>query len=259
MLWSRIPTGVAASTSTGKEPVVPQMAIYVYLALAALAGGASLLTGWMWLPPFLQATLVFPVYLYFILNRWRGRAVAGMLLWALLTSIVTILITVSRPETAAGAVFNGAAYRDEMMAWIRTGVGAESTPAEFIPVHALHYGLFLAGSLLTLGWAGLVMGAVLLNYMNFYVGSLVLAAERPELAALFGWPPYAVIRVAGYIMGAVALSDFATAVVLRRNPWERSVTKRLLGLSVLFFVSDVLVKIVVAPWWRRLLAWIAGG
>lgn len=230
-----------------------------YLFLAALLGSASILTGWRWLPPLLQATLIFPLYLYFIVNRERAKAVGHMLLWALVTTVATIVITVIWPERAQEAIVRGAEYRDEMFYWIDTGIGPESEPSQFVPQHALYYAVFLVINLLTLGWGGLMMGAVLLNYMNFYVGDLILGAAHPEMAAAFGWPPYAVIRVIGYVCGAVALADLFVSVILRRNVWERSVTRKFMGWSLALVLLDIGVKAVLAPHWRTLLQNAAGG
>lgn len=230
-----------------------------YLFLAAVLGSASVLTGWKWLPPLLQATLIFPLYLYFILNRERAKALGHMLLWALITAVATIVITVLWPEKAQEAIVRGVEYKDEMFHWINTGVGAESTPSQFIPQHVLHYAVFLAISFITLGWGGLLMGSVLLNYMNFYVGALIVGAAHPEMAAAFGWPPYAVLRVVGYICGAVALADVFVSVIMRRNVWERAVTRRFMGWSVALFLLDMAVKAFLAPHWRTILQNAAGG
>ncbi|MBD3337117.1 MAG: hypothetical protein GF355_16500 [Candidatus Eisenbacteria bacterium] len=225
----------------------------IYLFAAALLGSASIFLGWPWFPPFLQATLIFPLYLFHILNRDTRRALVHMLVWALVTSAATILITVLDAQTAQQAIWRSTDYHNEMFHWIRTGVGPESTPSQFIPQHIWHYALFLGVSLITLGWGGLVMGAALLNYMNYYVGTLVLAATHPTNAVLVGWPPYAMIRVVAYVCGAVALSDFVVAVVLRKNVWDRRVTRTYLLWSAGLFGVDIVVKFFLAPVWRRVL------
>jgi hypothetical protein len=227
--------------------------VYPWILVAAL-----LQIVWIrWLPPWLVplagATVVFPVYLAGLLAGEIRQTVWRMLGWALLVSVVTVLATTWWPEAVQRHVWRGASYRDEMFHWIRTGVGPESTPSQFFPQHVLHYAVFMTASLLTLGWAGLAMGCALLNYMNFYVGSLVLEAEQPILAALLGWPPYAVIRVVAYVLGATAV----TALVLRRlgagSREGRGRIRRLLGWSVALFAVDILLKMLVAGSWGSLL------
>ncbi|MBU1698969.1 MAG: hypothetical protein KJ831_02380, partial [Candidatus Eisenbacteria bacterium] len=190
--------------------------IYIYLFLATLMGSLSIFSGLKWAVPFVQATLIFPLYLYHVINRESGRAVLHMILWAVLSSAIVVTITILRPELAEKAILRSTGYRDEMFLWIGTGIGPEGTPSQFIPQHILHYVVFLGVSLITLGWGGLVMGAILLNYMNYYVGALVLEAGHPTMAALLGWPPYAAIRVIAYICGAIAVSDLMISMILRR-------------------------------------------
>jgi hypothetical protein len=238
---------------------VSQSVVFAYVVLAGILGSASIFLGVPWIPPLFQATAIFPLFLYFIINRERARAVGVMALWALITTAATIAVTALAPEVAERAVFRGTEYRDEMFLWIDTTVGPESTPSQFIPQHILHYVVFIVVSFVTVGWGGLVMGCVLLNYMNFYVGSLVLEAAQPAMAVAVGWPPYAAIRVIGYIVGAVAVSDLFVTAVLRRNVWEPSVTRRYLGWSLALFLTDIAVKTLTAPLWRRLLADAAGG
>ena len=62
--------------------------------------------------------------------------------------------------------------------------------------------------------------------MNFYVGSLVHAAASPALAGLAGWPPWSMLRVAGFVVGAVAAAHLLLGRVLHRAPWNPRVARR---------------------------------
>jgi hypothetical protein len=176
-----------------------------------------------------------------------------MLFWSFFMSVSMITLVNLAPEAARAAVLRGAEYKQEMFDWIRTGHGRESDPSRFIPQHLLHYGAFVAGSLLSGGALGLLMGSVLLNYMNFYVGSLVYQQVPAVTVLLYGWPVWSILRVAGFIVTAVGLSDIFFAKVLRREGWESSPAVRCLAVGLALVVADAVLKAILAPAWREAL------
>jgi len=199
--------------------------------------------------PFVQAIPAWFV-LFDALRRGRPWRAAGlMLVWSVAISVVVIGITRLDPPAAAAGILRGAEYRDEMFAWIRTGQGAESDPSLFVPQHLRHYGLTMAASFATCGLAGLGFGAVLLNYMNFYVGALVAQAGDPLTASLIGWPVWSMLRVAGFVIGAIAAAHLLYGRVLRRGPWEGPIARRMFLASAGLVVADMLVKAWLAPHW----------
>lgn len=227
---------------------------WLLVILSATLGSLAILTPVRWLAPPLQALPAWWVLLGDLKRGHPVRGAARMLIWALLMSLTVIALSLFAPEAAEQGVIRGAAYREEMFSWIRTGVGAESDPSRFLPQHALHYAAVLGLSFASAGMAGLLLGTVLLNYMNFYVGSLVHEAVSPGTAILIGWPPWSVLRVAGFILGAVAAADLLLGRALRGAPWDPRVAGRMLLASLGFVLADVTVKAVLAPHWRILLA-----
>jgi len=228
------------------------------IALAAAFGStaAGFLFGSRWLLPVLNVLAIYPFYISLVARGRARSALALALLWALFLSQAVIMATYLFPGRAAEVVWRGVEYRDEMFAWVRTGQGMESSPARFIPVHIRDFAIFSVVTFVTGGAAGLIMGAALLNYMNFYVGSLVLAAESPAAAMLLGWQPYAIIRVVAYILVATALSDLLAALLSKRRVPRR--VKAYAALGVAGVIIDILVKSAVAPLWSRLVSWAAG-
>ena len=87
-----------------------------------------------------------------------------------------------------------------------TGRGAESDPARFIPQQAAHAGVFAALALVSGGVLALAMGAVLMNYMGHYVGTLAAASAHPLPVLVLGWHPWAVIRIVSFVTIGVVLS-----------------------------------------------------
>ena len=78
------------------------------------------------------------------------------------------------------------------------------------------------------------MGAVLMNYMGHYVGTLAAASGRPALTMVLGWHPWAVVRIVSFVALGVILSapllarlggfriDWRTVAHPRRGPARAS-------------------------------------
>ncbi|MBU1699894.1 MAG: hypothetical protein KJ831_07060, partial [Candidatus Eisenbacteria bacterium] len=64
------------------------------------------------------------------------------------------------------------------------------------------------------------------------------------------------IRVIAYICGAIAVSDLMISIILRRNIWNKQITRKFAGWSFLLFLSDIAIKIVIAPQWQKLMSTI---
>lgn len=228
-------------------------------ALAATALVTSLVSvtlgfalGNKWVLPALNALFIFPFFLSLVARGQRRRAVALVCLWALFMSEFVIAATIVYPERASAVIVRGETYRQEMFDWVRTGKGTESSPSRFIPAHLKELVVFSVLAFLTAGLGALFLGAVLLNYMNYYVGALLASAAHPVATAFLGWQPYAVIRVVGYILIATALSEWGLRIISRqRTNWRRIARFGAIGLALV--VLDMLVKASVAELWARML------
>ena len=214
-------------------------------------------SGLFWLLPLLQVAAAYP---WMILDLRRGgvaKALPRMLAWALLIAVSVEALAFFFPAEGATSVLNGATYREEMLRWIRTGVGKESSPSLFLPEHLLHLAAFLVLSLATGGFLSLLMGAVMMNFMSFYVGSLLMISVRPVRVILCGWPPWAVLRVAAFVLIGLCLAEpvlFAAGRRLGRPPappgGPRGAWYLVAGVLLL---SDIVLKFVFATVWAALL------
>jgi hypothetical protein len=235
---------------------VIRLSPWIALPLGALASTAlGVGIGNPWLFPVLGALVPFPVFLGYIRKGCPGKATAWVLYWCIAQSLALGAAVALVPERTAATVWHGPAYADEMLTYIRTGVGAEGSPRLFLPLHARHYVLLCVISLVTVGAGGLVLGTVLLNYMNFYVATLVRSAADPILALFFGWPVWAILRVVGYTATGAVMADVSWRLWSR---WRGRAIARpfpvrlwLLGLG--FALLDVGLKALVAPVWRSIL------
>lgn len=209
------------------------------------------------LVPALNTIASYP-FMVSALRRGRAReALALMIVWAITMGACATLVAYAAPWRAGAIFLRGDAYRAEMFTWVMTGRGAESTPSQFIPQQAGHAALFVVLALGTAGALAMPMGAVLMNYMGTYVGSLAAASRRPELAILLGWHPWAVIRILSFVGLGVALSAPLLSRALGFQVDWRFV-RRVIAFAVCGLVVDVALKAALAPAWQRLLLNITG-
>jgi hypothetical protein len=135
-----------------------------------------------------------------------------------------------------------------MFQWIRTGSGAEGDPLQFVPQHLLHIVVFSALSVLSGSVLSLLMGAVLMNYMSFYVASVILASNDRLLAALIGWHPWSIIRVISFVILGVILGEPLICKIAKRE-YNYLGARPFLRLALAGLVVDILLKGLLAPWW----------
>jgi hypothetical protein len=236
------------------------------LAAGALASTAlGFLLGWAWLFPVLGAAVPYPLFIRRVAAARYRAAVGWVLLWTVFQSLSVGGGVLLFPERAAVTVHRGPPYAREMIHWVRTGEGEEGSPRLYLPIHLRHYAAFCVLSVLTAGAASLVLGTWLLNYMNYYVASLVRASVDHTTAALLGWPLWAEIRVVGYVITGAALAALGLSLFRRwvgrgrppGNGRDRETRVRfpvrvfLLGLGLV--VLDAVLKAVLAPFWQPVL------
>jgi len=227
----------------------------------------ALILPWLLLP--LRNTglfAIFPVlptavvYARLIRARRKEAAVTVAMLWALVLTISTVAASATFPEAAAKAIWHAGAYRDEMLAWIATGRGAEGDPALFLPRVLMEYALVLVLSAVSMGVAALFLGGMLLGYMNGYVGWVIAHADplaSPIAAAVTAWPPWSVCRVLSFILAGTAGALWGYPRILARGA-ERAPAGKLLIASAALLLTDIGLKWWLAPIWRDLLRALLG-
>ena len=217
--------------------------------LAALPGGA-------WLFPLLAPLTLYPALVERVRERDYFKAWQLGVAWAVLLSAGVIALVFWLPEAARAGILHGAPYREEMFGWINTGVAPENDWRQFLPTHALHFAIFLVLTWVSGGYLGLVLGAVLMGYMSYFVGCYAAAVGHPFLGSLAAWVPWSVLRVLAYILFGCL---FARPLLVRRVwPFEREET-RLMALAASGLVADVLIKAFLAPGYGLFLRQMAHG
>lgn len=204
------------------------------------------------LVPVLNTAASFPFMVAALRRRRLKLAVARMLLWAATMAVAATLLSYAQPSQTESLFVRSGDYRREMFTWVLTGRGAESTPSQFIPQQAGHAVLFSTLALATGGVLAMPMGAVLMNYMGHYVGTLAAASRRPAATMILGWHPWAVIRVVSFVaIGVVLAAPLLSRVFHVRVEWPEA--RRILLWACGGLVADVVLKTLLAPAWQRLL------
>jgi len=198
--------------------------------------------------PLLNIAVSYPVMFTLLSHSQRKRAVVTMLFWALCLGVVAVIASEYFPIRAGAAVIHGPAYVDEMFTWIRTGIGAEGNPSKFIPQHLLHLAIFCVLSLITASLLSLLMGAMLMNYMGFYVGSLIHASRNPLLASLMGWHPWSILRVGSFVILGVVLAEPLICKIQKRD-YRPAGVGPYVWIAIGGLILDIVIKAWLAPWW----------
>jgi hypothetical protein len=223
------------------------VASLVAAMLAAYPIGIA--SGQAWLLPLLNTA---PAYLL-MLRRLRAGdrrgAVRLMLAWALVLALLGTAFFVLWPTDPGAAVLNGPPYREEMFRWIATGQGSEGDPRLFLPQHIAHLAGFIALSLATASSLSILLGAVLMNYMDYYVASLARAGAPAWATLLLGWQPWAICRVAAFCTLGVVLAEPLLALLGRcARPALRDL-RPWLAAAAAGILADWVLKALLAPQW----------
>ena len=212
----------------------------------------------VWLLPLVSAGSFWLLFAHPLRRGEYARAIRMAMVWAALMIAVQVLLTILWPELMERNIFRSTVYRDTMFHWIDTGQGAEGSIALFLPVQLTHIALFCLLSLGTGGLMGLVMGAALLGYMNFYVGSLIVASGFSPVAFLLGWQVWSVARVTGFIVAGTALG----ALMVHKGTGRQDKKRRIvhwLWIALVLIAADIVLKWALAGVYRQALAGVVGG
>jgi len=238
--------------------MIPALAIAVIPALVLIPLLLSLGS------PILFATLpVLPlsvVYARAIAAGKPAKAAALAFAWAIAVTVATVAAAAHSPQAVPRGIWHAAAYRDEMVRWISTGVGAEGSITRFLPRVLAEYAMVLVLSSISLGALALLLGSLLLGTMNGYVGWVIANADPkagPLLAAFLAWPPWPMARVAAFILAGTAAASWGHARFFDRGRPRPNTMPLFLG-SVFLLASDILLKWTLAPEWRLFLRALLG-
>ena len=225
-------------------------------ALGVLCGVVGFRIGWRTRSriglPLVQAALGGVAFVAAWSAAGPDAATLAVLGWSLGSSAVAIPTFRADPVATDARVVRAVPYRAEMRAWLATGRGPEATPARTTARHAAELAAYIVAGVASMNLLSIAMGAVLLNYMNAWVASLLRAARRPWTVRLFAWNVWSVVRVAAYVAIGVA-SAWPLATRTRfAVPW--SAVRPLAVAGAIGVVLDLVLKLALSRPCGRALA-----
>ena len=204
----------------------------------------GLLPGGRWLVPLAAPLALWPAFAPAVRSGRYARAFGAAMVWTVLLSASVILFAQVAPRAAASAILNAEPYRQEMFGWIEEGVGRENEPRRFLPQHVLHLGAFAALTWASGGYLGLALGAALVGYMSYFVGSFAASAGSPLAGAVVAWVPWSIVRVAAF----VALGCVLARPLLVRRVWPFGAREAAwIGVALAGIAADLALKSALAP------------
>ncbi len=242
------------SPSRDRGPTRTQLVILGLTPLVPLLG---LIPGGRWVLPLVAPLPLWPIFARAVRAGRFGQAFGFSMVWTALLSASVIAFTQLSPQAAADSILNAEPYRQEMFGWLENGFGKETTPSRFVPEHLLHLGGFVVLTAISGGYLGLALGAALVGYMSYFVGSFAASTGAPVLGSLVAWVPWSVVRVLSFVALGVVL---ARPVLLRRAWPFAARERRWLLIALAGILTDLLVKTLLAPAYGRFLAsWLEAG
>lgn len=178
----------------------------------------GLAIGVPWLLPIINALPAYILLVHRLRKGERGGAVRTAIWWAATLAIAGTTFLAVWPTPTDTLVLNGPEYQKQMLEWIETGKGAEGSLTLSLPRQLLQIGLFAALSLATAGSLSVVMGAVLLNGVSFYVAGLATGGTPAWAVVLLGWPPWTISHMTALCVLGVVLAE---PLVFRLFPTAR--------------------------------------
>lgn len=200
------------------------------------------------LVPILNTLPAFPFMVASLRRGEVGQAIARMLVWAAALGICSTMLGYRWTAASGRVLINGEHYRQEMFTYLATGVGAEGDIRQFLPQHARHAAAFTVLALGTGSLAAMPMGAILMNYMGYYVGALAATSARPLQVVAVAWVPWALVRIASFVVLGVVLA----LPVLGRLfgfSWRFGDQRSWAGIAIAGLILDILMKWAFAHRW----------
>ena len=222
--------------------------LYV-LVLGMLCGWMGFRLGWRAanrvVLPILQGGMGFLAFYYAWTFAGPLSAAVAVMGWALGTSFPAIGIFRRHPATVETRILRATAYRAEMLAWLRSGVGPEASPRRTALAHLRELTAYLVAAAATANAGSLVLGAILLNYMNAYVARLLAAARHPWTVRLLAWNVWSLVRVVGYVLLGVAAA--APLLHWSGRPGDPAEIRALALTGACAVMLDLFLKLFLSP------------
>ena len=219
-----------------------------YALVLLLTPAAVLLSRWIgsrFSLPFLAAIAG---YFPFLIEA-QTTLLHGFLLllwWTVVLSATILWFSYRKPENWKAVIWRSEDYTRSMFRWIETAELPEGHAGKVVLFHLKQTLMFCAVALISANFFGLMLGAALLNYMNFYVASFLRQSMSPFKALWMAWNPWSVIRVVSFLYLGIVVST-PTLWLLIGVPWKLSLSLFTPGIAGI--LADIVLKITMSKQW----------
>jgi hypothetical protein len=221
-----------------------------YGLVLLLTPAAFFLSRWI------QSRLALPLlaaiagYFPFLLEAQESllRGFLVLLFWTLVLSILVLRFSIRSTDTMAPLIWRSREYTESMMRWVETGQLPEGRPINVILFHLKQTAIYCVVAALSANFFALVLGAALLNYMNFYVATFIRDSGYKPQVLFVAWNPWSVIRVIGFLYLGVIVSTPALWLLIP-VPWRLRFS--LLVPGIVCILLDVVLKITMSEAWSK--------
>jgi hypothetical protein len=169
-----------------------------------------------------------------------------LLFWTLLLSLVVSYLSFKQPQPMQNIIWRSREYAEGMFRWIETAELPEGSATQVLLFHLRQTLLYCAVALFTANFLALLLGAGLLNYMNYYVASFARRSSIPPIAFFLAWNPWSVVRVLSFLWLGMVVSAPSLAVLVP-IPWKISL--KLVAPAVIGLILDVVLKLSLSRMW----------
>ena len=187
-------------------------------------------------------------YFPFLLEAQNSLICGYMILlwWTFILSVIVLWFSIKDASRMMPLIWRSREYTESMMRWIDTGELPEGPPVRVLLFHLKQMTIYCVLAALSANFLALVLGAALLNYMNFYVAMFVRRTGSKSSAVLVAWNPWSVIRVLGFLYLGIVVSTPALWLLIP-VPWRLSLLLLIPGIACVLL--DVVLKIALSRTW----------
>jgi hypothetical protein len=199
--------------------------------------------------PTLSFYPIFAVQLY----HKKEKMLAGLTsVWGIWHSILVIVLVRVSGDRMDRLIIGGQEYHFDTLQWILSNRGTIAHPETFSLLHLIGLIRVVFTAVVSFGFTTFFGGVYELNIMNFHVGKLLQSTHSPITIFLFGWPIWSVIRGWGYLLIMFGVAPlFLSFIKWSRPDWKH--LGRFLSPGLVIVAVDLILKIVLAPYWRIIL------
>jgi hypothetical protein len=192
----------------------------------------------------------YPLFAFHLMRKEIINAVRLATLWGIWKSILFLALMVSKPYLLDTIVMGAKEYHFDAMQWILRGEGVIAHPEIFVWLHISLLLQVVVSSIISFGFIPMVIGSYQLNIMNYHVGKLIVLSKFKVAPLFLGWPPWSLVRGWAYLFMIVGTVPIFLKLIKNKKSDEIRISPKFIIGGIILVIVDLLLKTLVAPYWR---------